>query len=90
MIFDEDTEDMLREEIHEIGESMMFQVNFYSPADDKLLGQAMVELWVMIEDSCNIVRKVRTLVCVMLWSLLFRLTVQYTAFHVLFDGIMDG
>lgn len=58
MIFNDETENMLKEEIAEIGDSMTFQINFYSAADDRLIGQAVVELWVMIEDCCNIVRKV--------------------------------
>jgi hypothetical protein len=58
LIFNQETETTLRDEIEEIGDSMTFQINFYSANDDKLIGQAVVELWVMIEDCCNIVRKV--------------------------------
>ncbi len=50
----------LQDEIREIQESITCQVNIYAVTGEDsrhMIGQAIIELWVMIEDSCNILRQ---------------------------------
>ena len=60
LVFDDRTLPMLEDEVRELQESITCQINIYSITGEDsrtLLGQAIVELWVMVEDSCNILRQ---------------------------------
>lgn len=60
MIFDDRTLSMLQDELRELQESVTCQVNIYAITGEDsraVIGQAIIELWVMIEDSCNILRQ---------------------------------
>lgn len=57
MIFNEDTGEVLREEIRELSDTVSFQVYVISAADQQPIGQAIIELWVMVENGTNILRQ---------------------------------
>jgi hypothetical protein len=59
MILDDKAKALLTEEISELRENLCCNVYVYSKVENALIGQAILELWVMIEDSCNILRQVR-------------------------------
>lgn len=48
----------LRRAVSELRESLNFKIYFYDAVEDTLLGTAVVDIWIMIEDGCNIVRQV--------------------------------
>lgn len=50
----------LSKEIEEMGESLSFQINVLGIQDStpELIGQANVDIYIMIEDSCNRLRQV--------------------------------
>lgn len=62
MCFSESNCDALVQEIREYEDALCFQISVLrvgaSQGEKSLLGQANVDLWVMIEDSCNILRQV--------------------------------
>jgi hypothetical protein len=59
MILDDKAKALLTEEISELRENLCCNVYVYSKVENALIGQAILELWVMIEDSCNILRQVQ-------------------------------
>jgi hypothetical protein len=58
LIFDDSTSELLREEISELTDTIALYVNVYDSKTSAILGQGVVELWNMIEHSCNILRHV--------------------------------
>lgn len=48
----------LRKAVSELRESLHFKVYVYDAVEDTLLGTAVVDIWIMVEDGCNIVRQV--------------------------------
>jgi hypothetical protein len=59
IIDNDDSKLLLTQEVSELRENLSCTVNVYSKADHSLLGQAILEVWAMIEHSCNILRQVR-------------------------------
>lgn len=67
MAFDDTTAELLSREIADFEDALAFQINVYAGSvgggeeDDpvqQFVGQANISLWVMLEDSCNILRQV--------------------------------
>lgn len=57
MVFDEDRGIILQEEISELQETISLQINFLSKRNNRPVGQAIIELWPMIEPGVNILRQ---------------------------------
>jgi hypothetical protein len=57
MVFNDKNKSPLIEEISELRENLSCTVYIYNKSENTLLGQANLELWIMIEDSCNILRQ---------------------------------
>jgi len=58
MAFDTTQITTLKKFVSELRESLNIKIYVYNAIDDSLLGTAIVGIWIMIEDGCNIVRQV--------------------------------
>lgn len=58
MVFNDKTSEVLREEIRELQDTISFQINLISATTKEPVGQAIVELWTLIEHGVNILRQV--------------------------------
>ena len=47
----------LKAEIADLGDATSIQLSILDGDDQTIIGQANIDLWVMIEDSCNILRQ---------------------------------
>lgn len=68
MLFDEAGCDVLREEIKELADTLAVYVNVVDSRTGEVLGQAVIEVWNMIEHKCNILRHVSTRTSTLLCS----------------------
>ena len=59
MVANEEMRELMTEEVAELRENLCCTVYVYNKAESALIGQASLELWAMIEHSCNILRQVR-------------------------------
>jgi hypothetical protein len=63
MRFNESTAELLRTEISEFEDLLAFQINVTALGANGqttvMLAQAHINLWVMVEDACNILRQVQ-------------------------------
>ena len=57
MAFTEGTAPILREEIQELQDKMTIDINVYDAETKELIGHAIIEPWIMIENAVNILRK---------------------------------
>ena len=58
MMFSEEQSELLIEEIEELDDAISLQVHVLDADTQEIVGSANVELWTMIEDSINMLRKV--------------------------------
>lgn len=58
MKFNKSASAQLSSEIDELGENLALEVILVKSENNEFIGNANLNLWVMIEDSCNIVRQV--------------------------------
>lgn len=59
MVASDEMRALLTEEVAELRENLCCTVYIYNKAENSLIGQASLELWAMIEHSCNVLRQVR-------------------------------
>lgn len=59
LLFSHDQEELLQEEIGELDDAIACQVHVVDAVTQEIVGTASVQLWVMVEDSVNILRQVR-------------------------------
>jgi hypothetical protein len=59
MLFSAAQEEVLMEEIAELDDAIALQVHVVDADTQEVVGSANVELWTMVEDGVNMLRKVR-------------------------------
>lgn len=58
--FSPEQEELLQEEIAELDDAIACHVHVIDAVTQEIVGTASVQLWVMVEDSVNILRQVST------------------------------
>ena len=58
LLFSPEQEELLQEEIAELDDAIACQIHVLDAVTQEIVGTANVQLWVMVEDSVNILRQV--------------------------------
>lgn len=58
LVFSPEQEELLQQEIAELDDAIACQIHVLDAITQEIVGTANVQLWVMVEDSVNILRQV--------------------------------
>ncbi len=59
LLFSPEQEELLQQEIAELDDAIACQIHVLDAVTQEIVGTANVQLWVMVEDSVNILRQVQ-------------------------------
>jgi hypothetical protein len=58
MVFNEEDSKLLADEMRELQDTTSIQVNLFNSQTQELIGQSIIEIWIMVENSSHILRQV--------------------------------